>query len=81
VDELEANETFVVQAEFSVQNTNYLNVLLYSKEKSHAFKAFSLEQEGMPCELNFNLDDLLPKAHAYGEFNRDLRFVSFTQSS
>lgn len=72
----------VVQAEFSVANTNYLNVLLRDEESSittNYFKIFSLESEGMQCELSFNLSELIPSAHLYGDFNKDLDFKSFSQ--
>ena len=81
LNELLEENTVVIQAEFNLQNTNYLSVLLHSKENGHSFKVLSLDQQGMPCELNFQIDDLMPKAHAYGQFNHDLRIVGFTQSS
>ena len=32
------------------------------------------------CELDFNLNDMVPEHHLYGSFNKNLEFVSFTQS-
>ena len=52
----------VIQVEFSVQNANYLNVLLRRKDDellSHHFKVYKLNQAGMSSELAFNLDELV----------------------
>ena len=34
----------------------------------------------MPCELSFNLSELVPQPHLYGNFNKELEFVAFCQS-
>ena len=59
-DELENSQTLSVsQADFAVQNSNYLSVLLCDKEQqqvtTNSFKIFNLNQDGMPCEQTFEL--------------------------
>ena len=77
-------ELTVLQAEFSVQNTNYLSVLLRKSEdsqQSHYFRVYNLGKAGMASELSFNLDEMVTGPHLYGNFNCDLEFVGFSQSA
>ena len=64
--------TKVLQAEFNVLNTNYLSVLFRKgnrneQHRCYFFKVYDLE-EGK-CELDFNLNDMVPEHHLYGSFN------------
>lgn len=74
-------ELTVLQAEFSVLNTNYLTVLLRKSEDSlqnHHFRVYNLGKAGMASELSFNLDEMMTGPHLYGNFNCDLEFVGFS---
>ena len=79
-----------MQVAFAVQNSNYLSVLFREDDPddnqqnsvlTNTFKIFSLCAEGMPCELSFELSQLVTDSHRYGNFNKDLEFVAFSQSS
>mmetsp|Transcript_20099 Transcript_20099/g.27159 ORF Transcript_20099/g.27159 Transcript_20099/m.27159 type:complete len:201 (+) Transcript_20099:369-971(+) len=84
--ELERSQSLtVVQAEYSAQYTNYLSVLFQEQNQdssvTNTFKLFSLLLPNMPCELSFDLHDLIPNAHRYSSFNKDLKFVAFAQAA
>ena len=48
---------------------------------NHQFRIYNLETVGMGSELTFNLGELVPSAHMYGDFNRNLQFVGFSQGA
>lgn len=41
---------------------------------------YDLHTNGMPLEIEFNLDELVEKNHVYGYNNVNLKFTSFAQS-
>ena len=70
----------MIQAEFSVLNANYLNILVHSSKDGYVFKVYDLETQGMPCEQIFLLNDMIGGPNHFADLDKQHKFVAFTQS-
>jgi hypothetical protein len=70
----------VIQAEFSHFNKNNI-LVLGTRGKQTCFQIIDLHESGMPVEIEYHLENMMPSGHIHGMNNKDLKFVGFTQSA